>query len=80
MSAPTWIYLANPVPQAVANRAAALLHTPGLKIGMSWSEGSPGGVECEVVKAVPARWTTLLRYTCEDHGHGVTGISVYGLV
>lgn len=73
---PLWVYLANPVPQAVADRAVQLLKTPGLRIGMAWIETSP--VQCATTTS--GVHSLVLRYTCEDHGHGVTGISVYGLV
>lgn len=78
---PSWIYLSNPVPQPVADRAAQLLKTPGVHIGMAWIEIS-GGIDCSVAvaKGVQPIKSQVLRYTCEDHGHGITGISVYGLV
>lgn len=73
---PTWVYLKNPVPQIVATRAAQLLKTPGLHIGMAWIEYAGG--PCATTTAGIS--SAIVRYTCEDHGHGVTGISVYGLV
>src|SRR6266567_6821690 len=66
-----WVYLSNPVPQVVANRAAALLHTPGLYIGMAWIEFVT--VDC---KTTTGLYSQILRYTCENHGNGITGISV----
>lgn len=77
---PQWVYLKDPVPQVVANRAAQLLKTPGLRIHMAWIE--PTSVQCavRVADGVPPLYSMLLRFTCEDHGHGITGISVYGLV
>ncbi len=73
-----WVYLANPVPQTVANRAAALLKTPGLAIGMAWIEVV--GTDCKTIASGPGISSQTLRYTCENHGNGITGISVYGLL
>jgi len=76
---PQWLYLKDPVPQVVADRAAALLKAFYPHVGAFSVETC--AVDCHVQgTASPLSTTRVLRYTCENHAGGKIGVSVYGLV
>lgn len=71
---PQWVLLTNPVPAEVTAEATRLLHI--LKLGQSRTETC--SVDCAT--AILGAQTRILKYICQDHGGGKTGITAYGLV